>query len=179
MSRAKGLWMPKASVAIKTLTYRGPAIQLCAAEVCRRLVGCLQPFFLNWIRRSFARASPHTLEWTFATSLKRKVLRRILIRNAPRSVKNCDGKTAVWRACILTTIDGANDLPIPTQGRIVLLSPHAGPSNNEAKSSSSKVRQISNRLLSPLEQGMAKASCLLYTSPSPRDRQKSRMPSSA
>ena len=31
----------------------------------------------------------------------------------------------------------------------------------------------------PLKQGIAVFDCLLYTSPSPRDRQKSRMPSSA
>ena len=31
----------------------------------------------------------------------------------------------------------------------------------------------------PNLQSLAKSSCLLYTSPSPRDRQKSRMPSSA
>ena len=44
-----------------------------------------------------------------------------------------------------------------------------------------EVRAFLDEALTPeiLEAGRKTTSCLLYTSPSPRDRQKSRMPSSA
>ena len=48
-----------------------------------------------------------------------------------------------------------------------------------ASAGTGKTFELSNRYLRLLASGVESNSCLLYTSPSPRDRQKSRMPSSA
>ena len=42
-----------------------------------------------------------------------------------------------------------------------------------------RTKQLSRNKVPALEKQPLKRGCLLYTSPSPRDRQKSRMPSSA
>ena len=71
----------------------------------------------------------------------------------------------------------ASDIPeIPTERQKPLLVDEASLlSEEESSTLINKLEEISQRQ----ENEVAVVTCLLYTSPSPRDRQKSRMPSSA
>ena len=82
---------------------------------------------------------------------------------------------------ITAAMDVTDPEPLPEghplwSAKGVLISPHIGGSTSIFEK---RAKNLIESQLNLLAEGKPLNNCLLYTSPSPRDRQKSRMPSSA
>ena len=79
--------------------------------------------------------------------------------------------------CIDLSVKAEGDLEIDAHHTVEDLGITLGQAVNEAVGGKTSIRRYGHSYV-PLDEALSRV-CLLYTSPSPRDRQKSRMPSSA
>ena len=152
--RTVALWVSLRQLAVerlvRLLTYKGPRGGVKQAGIICRRWRCVQPLPSNLSRRAW---------------------RRVLRREASRfrlavSIRIHLSGTAISHACSLCFTARAQDTPVKS---INMWNAATGLCEAVAGDYKQWERDLSSDC----------CACLLYTSPSPRDRQKSRMPSSA